>query len=325
MLAPAGDRDWFRVALSAGEGIRLSLTSMESPDALGDPMLAVYGPDGAELARDDDGGEGLNAWLEFQAQADGVYFVEARGFVEDAWGRYFLNLINGEIGASAENAEVLTPNSDGRTSVLGAADDVDWFSIELVEGRTYRFNLEGIDPEPLADPVLTLYNSEGEPVASDDDGGRGDNSYLTFAPVAGGVYYAAVSAPARADDADRYLLRVTDTDVPGGQATDELLDAASDERTSRIDIPGDLDSFYAELEEGVTYEIIVEGTGEHPLADPFLAVFDGANERVASDDDSGDGLDARLRFTPQAAGPYTLQASGLGGGVGDYKIRITRR
>ena len=61
-------------------------------DALGDPYLVLYGPDGAEIARDDDGGEGLNAWLEYQATAAGAYYVEARGFIEDAEGRYALSI-----------------------------------------------------------------------------------------------------------------------------------------------------------------------------------------------------------------------------------------
>ena len=62
-----------------------------TPDSIGDPFLALYGSDGVELARDDDGGDGLNAWLEFQAPAAGTYYVEARGFTEDATGRYALN------------------------------------------------------------------------------------------------------------------------------------------------------------------------------------------------------------------------------------------
>ncbi len=325
VLAPSGDRDWYRLELEQGQGVRLSLDSTETEDALGDPMLVVHGPDGADLASDDDGGEGLNAWLEFQAPEAGVYYVEARGFVEDAAGRYFLSLLAGEIGADAESAEQLAANGEGRTSTIGAADDVDWFMIELIEGRPYRFNLEGVDPGPLADPVLTLYNSEGEQVASDDDGGRGLSSYLSFTPITGGVYYAAASAIGETEGAGRYLLRVSDTDVPGNANTDEYLDAASDERVSRIDMPGDLDSFTVELEAGVTYEIEVSGAGDNPLADPFLAVLNGAGERVSSDDDSGDGFDARVRFRPEEAGQYQIQASGLGGSTGWYSVKITRR
>ncbi len=324
-LSPGGDRDWYRVVLPEGGGMRVGLGGAESTEeALGDPMLVVYGPDGAEVGRDDDGGEGLNAWLEVHAAAAGPYYVEVRGFVDDAAGRYALNLVSGEIGADANSGEYLVANGEGRTSTIGSADDVDWFAIDLVEGRPYRFNLEGVDPNALGDPVLTLYDSEGRQLASDDDGGRGANSYLTHASTAGGTFFAAVSAFEQGG-AGRYLLRVSDTDVPGNASTDEILDASSDERLSRIDMPGDLDNFAIELEGGVTYALDVSGAGDAPLADPFMAVLDGDGKRVVFDDDSGGGLDARLRFTPGKPGIYFIQASGLGGSTGWYQVRVERR
>lgn len=325
MLSPSGDRDWYRVDLTEGAAMRLSLSSTQGEDSLGDPLMVVYGPDGAEIARDDDGGDGLNSYLEVQAGAAGAYYVEARGFSDDATGRYALSLTAGEIGADANGAEAITPNGEGRSSVIGAAGDVDWFSVELVEGRPYRFYLDSAESGALADPMLTLYDSNGEQVAADDDGGRGLNSYITFASITGGVYYAAASAFGEGGGAGRYTLRVVDTDVPGNVNTDEQLDAASDQRMSRIDMPGDLDNYSVELEAGVTYEIEVGGTGDNPVADPFLAVLDSSGERVTSDDDSGDGFDARLRFTPESSGLFLIQASGLGGSTGWYQVTIARR
>jgi hypothetical protein len=98
-----------------------------------------------------------------------------------------LNLVSGEVGADANSGEYLVANGEGRTSTIGTAGDVDWFAVDLVEGRPYRFNLEGVDPEALGDPVLTLFDSEGRQLASDDDGGRGANAYLTYASTVGGT------------------------------------------------------------------------------------------------------------------------------------------
>jgi|CXWL01.1.fsa_nt_gi hypothetical protein len=323
-LAPAGDRDWYRVNLAEGQGLRIGLTSAEAGDALGDPMLVFYGSDGSELGRDDDGGDGLNSWMEFQATAAGPYYIEARGFTDDGQGRYVLSLTAGEIGNSAEGAEYLAPNGDGRTSVIGADGDADWFVVEMIEGRPYRFTVEGVEPGALADPKLTLYDAEGREVASDDDGGTGLNSYLGFASTSGGPYFAAVSA-FNEGGTGRYLLRVADTDVPGHANTDEFLDSSSDQRLSRVDMPGDLDYYRVELEAGVRYGIEVSGAGDNPLADPFLALMNEQNERVTSDDDSGDGLDARVVFAPEEAGVYFIQASGLGGSAGSYQVSIVRQ
>ena len=344
VLSPAGDRDWYRLTLADAQAVRIGMQVTGTPDSIGDPYLVLYGPDGAELARDDDGGDGLNSYLEFQATAAGNYFVEARGFTEDAAGRYALNVVGGEVGDNMEGADALSAMGDPRTSMIGAAGDVDWFAIELVEGRPYRFYLDSAEGDgALADPLLTLYDATGAQVAQDDDGGHGLNSYLYFASPTGGTYFAAVSSY-DGQSTGRYTLRAVDTDVPGHAYTDEILDAADDTRASRIEIPGDIDVYRVTLEAGVTYQIEANGSGGTPLADPFLSlVQEGAGmedagpngpdalivrqggRQVASDDDSGPGNDARLRFRPEASGDYLIQVSGLSNAVGGYEVKIARQ
>lgn len=343
VLAPAGDRDWYRLTLEQGQAVRIGMSATGTPDSIGDPYLVLYGPDGGELARDDDGGDGLNSWLEFQAPAAGAYYVEARGFTEDAAGRYAINLVGGEIGDSMEGADSLQPNGDARTSFIGAAGDADWFAVELIEGRPYRFYVDGLDPDALVDPLLVLYDATGAEVARDDDGGHGLNSYLYFASPTGGPYFAAVSSY-DGQSTGRYTIRAVDTDVPGHAYTDEILDSADDARASRIEIPGDIDVYRVTLEAGVMYQIEANGSGATPLADPFLSlVQEGAGmedagpngpdaqivrqggRQVASDDDSGPGNDARLRFRPETSGDYLIQVSGLSNTVGGYEVKIVRQ
>lgn len=324
VIAPAGDHDWYRMDMKAGQSVRIGLDS-SGDNGIGDPMLVVHGPDGAELASDDDGGDGLNSWLEFTAPSAGTYYVEAKAFSEDATGGYTVNVTAGEIPAQADGAEQLTANGEGRTSVISPNDDSDWFSVDLVEGRPYRFSVNATDENGLADPMLTLYDSDGHEVASDDDGGTGMNSYLYFASPTGGTYYAAVSS-ANHSGSGHYSINVSDTDVPGNTGTDETLKAdPSDDRLSRIEIGGDLDDYRVDLVANVHYEITVSGNGDSPLTDPFLTVLNSNGEQVATDDDSGPGLDARLVFTPTTTDTYYIQASGLSGSTGGYKIAIVRR
>lgn len=325
VLSPAGDTDWYRIDLDAGQGVRIGVNAGSGADALSDPLIILHGPDGAELARDDDGGGGLNSWLEFQAPAAGAYYLEVRGFSNDAEGRYTISLTSGEIGNTVDTAEQIEAGGQGRQATINADGDADWFAITLVEGRPYRFSLQGAEPDALADPVLTLYDSEGNVVASDDDGGTGANAYLSYASPAGGLYFAAVSS-FNNTGTGRYHLMVSDTDVPGNTGTDEALDAANgDDRNSSIEMPGDLDNYRVELEAGAHYVIEVKAEGDHPLGDPYLTLLDGNGERVTSDDDSGPNLDARLRFTPSQSGTYFIQASGLGGATGSYKVSIVRQ
>lgn len=324
MLSPAGDRDWYRVDLQSGQGLRVGLSSVEGVDALSDPYIVFYGPDGQEVGRDDDSGGNLNAWFEYEATVAGPHYLEVRGFSDDAQGRYAISIAPGEIGADMENAEPMQANMP-RTSAITREGDADWFAIEMIEGRPYRIAAMGVEPGPLPDPYLTLYNSNGEPVGTDDDGGPGLASYLSFTPVTGGVYFVGVSAYEGAGGG-RYGVIAMDTEVPGHVYTDEFLDAmAGDERASRIDMPGDLDYYRVDLEQGVRYQIDVRGTGDSPLADPYVALIDADNNRITADDDSGDGMDARLRFTPSATGSYFIAASGLGGSLGSYQVSIARR
>jgi len=65
--------------------------------------------------------------------------------------------------------------------------------------------------------------------------------------------------------------------------------------------------------------------GEDTSLDPFLELRDDTGEVVASNDDSGGGLNARLRYVMQSGGTYTITASAYGEGGGDYTLRVGER
>jgi hypothetical protein len=323
VLSPAGDRDWYRLDLAEGQSLRISLTGLASTvGALEDPYLVIYSAAGEALALDDDSGEGLNSWLEFQAPAAGPYYLEVRGFNEDASGGYLIEIAAGEIGATIDTADFIAPGGEGRISTINSADDVDWFAVDLVETRAYRFSVDGVDPDALADPVLTLYNEEGEAVAMDDDGGPGLNAYLAFASPKGGRHYIGVSGYEGATG--RYLLRVRDTEIPGNFSTDEYLDSNGDDRISAIDMPDETDFYIVMLEGGVAYTIEARPFGSNPMSNPALSLFDVNTQEVGSDDDSGPGRAARLRYTPEQSGPFAVQVRGVSGANGGYQVSIAR-
>ena len=91
-----GDQDWFRATLTAGTTYVIDLEGRPSRQGtLDDPLLRILVPkipgvdqDGLE-ALDDDGGQGLNARLTYEAQATGTHFISAEGF-GNATGTYRL-------------------------------------------------------------------------------------------------------------------------------------------------------------------------------------------------------------------------------------------
>jgi TolB protein len=90
-----GDQDWFRVSLVAGNTYLIDLEGRPSRQGtLDDPLLRILVPKipGEDLdleALDDDGGQGLNARLRYEARATGVHFISAEGF-GNATGTYRL-------------------------------------------------------------------------------------------------------------------------------------------------------------------------------------------------------------------------------------------
>jgi hypothetical protein len=328
-INPAGDADWFRVELTAGQTIRIQLdgSAQQSGAALSDPMLVVHGPDGAELASDDDGGGGLNSHLEFTAQAGGAHFLEARAFGEGATGGYSLTVRNGEIPAGSESDEVLSPEQ-ARTSSISANGDADWFSIGMVEGRTYRINLGGEGDRGLANPMLALHDAEGAAVVSDDDGGTGDNSYLSFTAPKSGTYYAAVSASG-GQGSGAYSLRVSDNEVPSDLNTDEALGSENDGRQSRIDFVNDRDAYRISVRPGMRYTVRVVSAQQHGLGDPFVTILNDRGDELGRNDDERRGtLNAGITFTAptraaeEGAAVVYAVASGLDGTTGDYTISV---
>ena len=116
------------------------------------------------------------------------------------------------------------------TGEIETANDRDAYAVELVAGRTYRIDLEGVatDKGTLVDPFLRwLRDDTGTGVAGtrDDNGGEGDNARQTFTPAQSGTYY--ISARGLGDGVGTYTLTVTDT-TPTPHGTDATSAGATD-------------------------------------------------------------------------------------------------
>ena len=91
-----------------------------------------------------------------------------------------------------------------------------------------------------------------------------------------------------------------------------------------LELEGDRDWFRAQLTAGHTYQVDLIGTDADGLPDPLVRLYDAAGQSVDSDDDDGDGLNARLLISPSVNGPVYLEAAAYGdGGSGRYMLRLT--
>lgn len=224
---------------------------------------------------------------------------------------------------------------DTFSGTLDVGDAADWVAIDLVAGQTYTIDLQGVDSGSgtLADPYLRLFDSTGTFVAFDDDSGDGFESTLVFDATYTGTYY--ISAEEYFFSTGTYLVTVTQGTAPSG-LIEGATDAASDATTIYSMDVGD--TFQGEigagdtsdwigitLTAGNTYQIALAGTGTGTgtLSDPLVRVYSGDGTLLASNDDSGPGLDSLLTFSVTGSGLFYIEADAFSTQLGTYQLTVT--
>ena len=117
-------------------------------------------------------------------------------------------------------------NTIGSVAVGGTAEgdiessrDRDWFAVDLLAGRTYTIELRGSPTADgtLSDPYLHgIHDAAGNLIArtTNDDGGDGYNSRVTFTATTTGTYY--IAAGAYNSHQGTYTVEVTTDDTRAG-------------------------------------------------------------------------------------------------------------
>ncbi len=74
----------------------------------------------------------------------------------------------------------------------------DWLAVTLTAGSTYTFGAVGLGAlhSGVGNTQLVLHAANGSIISSDDDGGPGKSSSLTFTAATGGTYYIEVQSKA---------------------------------------------------------------------------------------------------------------------------------
>ncbi|MEO0361486.1 MAG: pre-peptidase C-terminal domain-containing protein, partial [Pseudomonadota bacterium] len=203
VLEVEGDRDWYRVDLEAGGVYEIALNGTGGAGGLSDPLLRLYDPDSDLVATNDDGGPDLNSLLTVTAGETGTFFVAAGGFADNRAGEYEITVdqIGGGGSGGDDFSDDITGDvgrvevNDFATGELEQARDVDVFAVDLVAGQAYDFFVFGQSSGggDLRDPTLTLFDSFGNQLDFDDDGGFGRDPSIDFFNFFSGTYFLAVA------------------------------------------------------------------------------------------------------------------------------------
>ncbi len=225
---------------------------------------------------------------------------------------------NGAVGAPG------TVNGELETS-----GDENWFAVTLTAGRVYQIDMTG---NTLGDPLLELRDSSGTQVASNDDGGPGLDSRITYTTT--GTFY--IVAKAFSTGSGTHTLTTQDLGLPiiaGIEVDEGSTDAGGDVSTTDSLIPGDtfqgtldsatdIDWIAIDLTAGTEYTIDLQGSGggSQTLDDGFLVLRDANGNFVVQDDNSGPVDDARLVYTPSSSGTFFVEVRTFSGASGTYDL-----
>jgi hypothetical protein len=174
-LEAVGDHDWFRIQLTAGQTISVSLNGV----TLDDPILRIRDLNGNILFQNDDGGTGLDSFLAFRASYTGAYYIDVGSAPENQTGSYQLSVTPFSSPPLGTIDEMATWMTDGFW-------DGDRHHFDVTQGGTITVNLTALpaDSASVARAALDLWSdvigitftevaSGGQIVFGDADEGTG--------------------------------------------------------------------------------------------------------------------------------------------------------
>ena len=351
-----GDDDWFRVDLEVGKIYQIDLEGAASGSGtLPDPVLWLYDTTESHIVTNDDGPLGFDSQIIHEATATGAYYLRAAALptATTKIGTYRLSVTEVERRSTEGDTDFSSNNNTlGRVDVGGSATgnieragDLDGFRVDLEAGKAYQFDLEGAHTGrgTLANPLLHLENSGGDPQAANDDIDRVNNfnSRFEFRVTATGVYYLLVGDSERATGTYTLSVRdITSDRVPddSGNVSEGNLDLLHHSSSlgqvtvggtvTGAHTDGDKDWFALfDMQAGKRYQIDVEGAdtgrGTHP--DPAVSLYSISEVLIVSDNDSGMGTNARIIFTPIAeihGRLFFVEAADDSKGGGTYTLSV---
>lgn len=335
----SGDRDWFAVSLTAGSSYQIDLEGSPSGQGtLSDTYLrGIYDASGNLIygTSNDDGGAGTNSQLEYTATSSGTFYIAAGAFGSGS-GTYRLSVTDtGSRDDYAADTSTSGSLSAGGTIAgdIEESYDQDWFAVSLTAGHEYQINLEGnpTSAGTLSDTYLRgIYDASGSLISgtSNDDGGTGYNSTVSYTASSSGTYY--ISAGAYGSGTGTYRLSLDDMGSVDDYAADTSTQGSltvGGHQTGEIEESSDQDWFSVSLTAGHTYQIDLEGSPSSmgTLSDTYLnGVYNASGSFISgtTNDDGGSGYNSQIEFTASSSGVYYVSAGSYGSNTGTYTLSI---
>ena len=234
-----------------------------------------------------------------------------------------------ETSSSQGSATPITADTPVKLALSGTTPVE--LSYEAMDAETVTITARSLEPEGVIDPVLTLYDSSGAVIASNDDH-ENPSADLTLydAQIAGaelpavGTYLIAVAANSAVQQGKvEVTLTTGNADQPppsitSGRPAQTISDTLPDNGTYTTTF---------DASQGMAVTITVRATDNQ--LDPKVTLLDPSGAEVASNDDHDapddtlSTLDSQIAdFVIPSEGTYTIQITGFAGIGGTFELTI---
>ena len=310
-IDPGTDQDYFSIEV-IGDGTLRAFTT-GSTDTVGH----IYDSDGSELATDDNSGEGANFDVSHPITSAGTYYVRVTS-EGTGTGRYELT-VSFTLNDHGDDRDGATPVTSGMMVAgnINPGTDQDYFSIAVTRAGTLRAATTG-----STDTVGTIYDSDGNQLATDDNSGTDTNFDVSHPVTSAGTYYVRVTS--EGTGTGRYELTVTFM-LPNDHGND--IDSATPVTsgmavTGNIDPGTDQDYFSIQANGKGTLRAVTTGN-----TDTIGHLYDSDGTQLATDDNSGTSRNFDVSHAISSPGTYYIRVSSRGTdtsfSTGMYTLTVT--
>jgi len=296
---------------AAGQTVQIDLLSSDF-----DAYLYLRDQNGQTVAHDDDSGGGHNARITQTLAYSGMYQILANTVGRGESGMFTLQLrATTDVQQSAQQIPIGTSVSSqlmASDPTLPDGSHYKLFTFMGTAGQTVQIDLMS----SAFDSYLYLRNQNGNSIAHDDDGGGGLNSRIVQQLPYTGMYQIVANTLASGQfgaftlqlQATQAAMQPMVTAMPSISSMTTIGQIGLNQQVQNTLIAGGISwnnkpihlyGFQCGAGQGTQIDVLSSW-------DNYLIVFDPMGTEVAHDDDGGEGLNARLRFTCPTTGLYRL-------------------
>jgi hypothetical protein len=263
-----------------------------------DTYMEAYDAQRNLITEDDDSGDYLNARIEFAVTAGNTYFFKVRGYdaMESGPYRIFADIRPLPVAADLRVGSFLSENlTQGGES---------WFSV-----RAPQNGILVVETISDIDTFMEAYDENFVFITYDDDSGEGYNARIEIVVAAGRAYLFKVRGY-DARESGPYRIIANQRSIPTPvQLTEGTFRAGN--------IVSGEENWYS-VRTTRSGLLIVETTGS---TDTYMYAYSESFILLDSDDDSGEGYNARIEILAEANHTYTFRLRGYSTGTsGPYRI-----